>query len=104
VFLKMTETVLDLLMNGSPMVAFAGYFLWSNHRSERKIESQHTEFLTKLDTLEDRHAKIQEQTRERWMQVVEKLEQEKSQALGQLNTQHERILIILDNLKGRTEP
>lgn len=99
----MTETVLDLLMNGSPMVAFAGYLLWSNHRSERKIESQHQEFINKLDVLEDKHEKIQEQTRERWMQVVEKLETEKSQAIGQLTAQHDRILFILESIKGKKE-
>jgi len=99
----MTEAVLDLLMNGSPMVAFAGYLLWSNHRSEKKLDDQHQDFINKLDTLEDKHAKIQEQTRERWMQVVEKLESEKSTAIGQLTVQHDRILFILDSIKDKKE-
>jgi hypothetical protein len=93
----MSETILDLIMNGSPMVAFAAYLLWSNHRNEKKLESQHEQFFAKLDALEDKHERIQDQTRERWMTVVEKLEAEKSQSLQQLSNQHERIIVILEN-------
>jgi DNA anti-recombination protein RmuC len=113
----MSETILDLIMNGSPMVAFAAYLLWSNHRSEKKLESQHEQFFAKpnhrsekklesqheqffakLDALEDKHERVQDQTRERWMAVVEKLEAERSQSLNQLSNQHERIIVILESI------
>ena len=94
----MSETILDLIMNGSPMVAFAAYLLWSNHRSEKKLESQHEQFFAKLDALEDKHERVQDQTRERWMAVVEKLETERSQSLNQLSNQHERIIVILESI------
>ena len=94
----MSETILDLIMNGSPMVAFAAYLLWSNHRNEKKLEAQNGHFFAKLDALDEKHERIQNQTRERWMAVVEKLEAEKSQSLNQLSNQHERIIVILDSL------
>jgi len=95
----MPETLIELLMNGSPMVAFAGYLLWSNHRSEKKLDDQHVQFMDKLDALEDKHAAIQEKTRERWMAVVDKLENEKNSAIGSLAAQHDQILLMLNVIK-----
>tara|TARA_R100000234_G_C4951760_1_gene157663 strand:+ start:556 stop:849 length:294 start_codon:yes stop_codon:yes gene_type:complete len=95
----MPETLIELLMNGSPMVAFAGYLLWSNHRSEKKLDDQHVQFMDKLDQLEDKHAAIQEKTRERWMAVVDKLENEKNSAIGSLAAQHDQILLMLNVIK-----
>ena len=47
----MIDEVLTLMTNGSPMVAFAVYLIWSNNRSEKRLDEVNSNYNEKLDNI-----------------------------------------------------
>jgi len=77
----MVDGIIELLMGGSPMVAFAVYLIWSNSRSEKKLDQLSADFGARLDrltaenkaevnALRDRYEKREDEQRDRWQNVV----------------------------------
>ena len=84
----MIDEVLTLMTNGSPMVAFAVYLIWSNNRSEKRLDEVNSNYNEKLDnillknkeeleTLRLRHEKREDDLRERWQTVVSGLQKDR---------------------------
>lgn len=84
----MIDQVLTLLTSGSPMVAFAVYLIWSNSRSEKRLDELNAQFMTRVDTmvtenkteieaLRVRYEEREDAQRERWQGVVTQLQQDR---------------------------
>ena len=114
------QTVIDqliaLLTNGSPMVAFAVYLIWSNNRSEKRLDAVNASFMervdgllaenkTEIDGLRQKHVEREDAIRERWQGVVQQLQSDRDQLERQIlrtteTTQQavERLSIAIDGL------
>ena len=84
----MIDQVLTLLTSGSPMVAFAVYLIWSNSRSEKRLDELNSQFMGRVDTmvsenkaeieaLRVRYEEREDAQRERWQTVVTQLQQDR---------------------------
>ena len=89
------ELFTEVLLNAGPIGLLALYAIYSNHQSEKRIE----ELLSKSEIKEDK-------IRERWLEVVKKLEGERDKLerdmimkLNELNNILIRIERVLDDRK-----
>ena len=84
----MIDQVLTLLTSGSPMVAFAVYLIWSNSRSEKRLDELNSQFMarvdamvsenkTEIEALRVRYEEREDAQRERWQSVVTQLQQDR---------------------------
>ena len=84
----MLETFIPLLTDGSPFVAFAGYLIWSNQRQEKRLFEVHDTFVHKvekmvadgkveMDQLRGQYQQREDELRDRWHEVVKKVESDK---------------------------
>jgi hypothetical protein len=84
----MIDQVLSLLTSGSPMVAFAVYLIWSNSRSEKRLDELNSQFMGRVDTmvsenkaeieaLRIRYEEREDAQRDRWQTVVTQLQQDR---------------------------
>ncbi len=100
----MLETILPLLTDGSPFVAFAGYLIWSNQRQEKRLFEVHDTFVHKvekmvadgkieMDQLRGQYQQREDELRDRWHDVVKKVESDKDHLERQ----------ILDNVLANTK-
>ena len=97
------EAVLEVLMNGGPMGMFAAYLIWSKNKQDQKLETMNTQFMERLDdiqskhesqrqALEDKYDSKNEQVRERWLEVVKKVEGERDE-VQKISTQEVQTLV-----------
>ena len=100
----MLETFIPLLTDGSPFVAFAGYLIWSNQRQEKRLFEVHDTFVHKvekmvadgkveMDQLRGQYQQREDELRDRWHEVVKKVESDKDHLERQ----------ILDNVLANTK-
>jgi len=75
----------EVLLNGSPIGLLALYAIYSNSQSEKRIE----------DLLEKKEIK-EEQIRERWFAVVEKVQKERDELERDIARRLESIEKILE--------
>jgi polyhydroxyalkanoate synthesis regulator phasin len=75
----------EVLLNGSPIGLLALYAIYSNSQSEKRIE----------DLLEKKEIK-EEQIRERWIAVVEKVQKERDELERDISRRLESIEKILE--------
>jgi len=75
----------EVLLNGSPIGLLALYAIYSNSQSEKRIE----------DLLEKKEIK-EEQIRERWFAVVEKVQKERDELERDIARRLENIEKILE--------
>ena len=66
----MMEMIYDILLNAGPIGLLALYAIYSNSQSEKRIE-----------VLLEKKEEKEEQIRERWISVVEKLQKERDELL-----------------------
>jgi polyhydroxyalkanoate synthesis regulator phasin len=79
------DTFYEVLLNGSPIGLLALYAIYSNSQSEKRIE----------DLLEKKEIK-EEQIRERWIAVVEKVQKERDELERDISRRLESIEKILE--------
>jgi polyhydroxyalkanoate synthesis regulator phasin len=75
----------EVLLNGSPIGLLALYAIYSNSQSEKRIE----------DLLEKKEIK-EEQIRERWIAVVEKVQKERDELERDISRRLESIEKMLE--------
>jgi hypothetical protein len=86
----MIDQVIALLTSGSPMVAFAIYLIWSNSRSEKRLDALNTQFTDRVndlitenkaevDGLRINHQTREDALRDRWQEVVSQLQTDREQ-------------------------
>jgi polyhydroxyalkanoate synthesis regulator phasin len=81
----MMDMFYEVLLNGSPIGLLAIYAIYSNSQSEKRIE----------DLLEKKEIK-EEQIRERWFAVVEKVQKERDELERDISRKLESIEKILE--------
>tara|TARA_Y100000114_G_C11654826_1_gene276054 strand:- start:3 stop:263 length:261 start_codon:yes stop_codon:yes gene_type:complete len=81
----MMEMIYDILLNAGPIGLLALYAIYSNSQSEKKIEM-----------LMQKKEEKEEQIRERWIAVVEKLQQERDDIEKEIVRKLENIERILE--------
>lgn len=81
----MMEMIYDILLNAGPIGLLAIYAIYSNSQSEKRIE----------DLLEKKEIK-EEQIRERWFAVVEKVQKERDELERDIARRLESIEKILE--------
>ena len=79
------EMIYDILLNAGPIGLLALYAIYSNSQSEKKIEM----------LLEKKEEK-EEQIRDRWIAVVEKLQKERDDIEKDISRRLEHIEKILE--------
>lgn len=79
------DMLYEVLLNGSPIGLLALYAIYSNAQSEKRIE----------DLLEKKEIK-EEQIRERWVSVVDKLQKERDELERDVARRLESIEKILE--------
>ena len=84
----MVDQVIALMTSGSPMVAFAIYLIWSNSRSEKRLDEVNNKFMervdkmvsenkTEIEGLRDRYEGREDEQRERWQTVVKQVQSDR---------------------------
>ena len=80
----MMEMIYDILLNAGPIGLLALYAIYSNSQSEKRIE-----------ILLEKKEEKEEQIRERWISVVEKLQKERDELEKDISRRLEHIEKIL---------
>ena len=83
------EMIYDILLNAGPIGLLAMYAIYSNSQSEKRVET----------LLEKKEVK-EEQIRERWISVVEKLQKERDEIEKDIARRIENIEKILEKKHG----
>ena len=81
----MMEMIYDILLNAWPIGLLALYAIYSNSQSEKRIE-----------ILLEKKEEKEEQIRERWIGVVEKLQKERDELEKDISRRLEHIEKILE--------
>jgi len=81
----MMEMIYDILLNAGPIGLLALYAIYSNSQSQKKLE-----------TLLEKKEEKEEQIRDRWIAVVEKLQKERDDIEKDISRRLEHIEKILE--------
>ena len=81
----MMEMIYDILLNAGPIGLLALYAIYSNSQSQKKLE-----------TLLEKKEEKEEQIRDRWIAVVEKLQKERDDIEKDIARRLEHIEKILE--------
>ena len=106
------EALLDVLMNAGPMGLFAAYLIWAKNKQDEKLENLTVQFFTRLEEIQDKHENLREaldtkydakneQIRERWLDVVKKVESERDEAQKLLTQEIQLLGAIISEVKER---
>lgn len=68
----------ELLINAPPLVAFAGYLIWQSKGQQKRLDDLTTKWITQIDNLEEKAQKREDALRERYDQVIDKIEDERN--------------------------
>ena len=104
--------IYELLINAGPMGLFAGYLVWAKTQQDRKFEVMQTGFLSRLADIESRHLSTveglitkfeerEEKIRDRWRNVVKKVETERDDAQKEILQELRLYNAIFAELKER---
>ena len=112
---EMIDQIIHLMMGGSPMLAFAMYLIWSNSRSEKKLDEMSKDFVARLDkiteenkrdvnALRDRYEQREDEQRERWQGVVNQVSEDRDNMerdlLRTAQTTQETVLKLSQAIDG----
>ena len=86
----MMEMIYDILLNAGPIGLLALYAIYSNSQSEKRIE-----------VLLEKKEEKEEQIRERWISVVEKLQKERDEIEKDIARRIENIEKLLESRHGK---
>lgn len=86
----MIDMIYDVLLNAGPIGLLALYAIYSNSQSEKRIE-----------ILLEKKEEKEEQIRERWISVVEKLQKERDEIEKDISRRIENIEKILESRHGK---
>lgn len=95
------DMMIDMLVNSTPMGAFAAYLIYSNKRLDEKLAEWQQRVIEDMNSLRDQHAAREDQIRERWINVVNKLETERDQCTQTLLVHTQRIEELVKDLKSQ---
>jgi hypothetical protein len=106
------EALLDVLMNAGPMGLFAAYLIWAKNKQDEKLENLTVQFFTRLEEIQEKHENLREaldskydtkneQIRERWLDVVKKVESERDEAQKLLTQEIHLLGAIISEVKER---
>lgn len=103
----MEQTVIDLMVNGSPMAAFAGFLAWNFFQNRKQIQEMNDKQFQLFRELQNEKEEQVEKLRSRYDVVIERLE-ERDQKLrtsieGRLDTLEKAIQVISDKITSLAE-
>jgi hypothetical protein len=106
----MESMIFEAIVSGGPIAAFAAWLAYNNSKQDEKLAEMYKSFFMKLEeinarhegnreVLEDKYESRNEQVRERWLNVVQKVEKERDEA----QKENQKILSNLtDSIKELT--
>tara|TARA_A100001515_G_scaffold110581_2_gene91580 strand:- start:412 stop:765 length:354 start_codon:yes stop_codon:yes gene_type:complete len=106
----MESMIFEAIVNGGPIAAFAGWLAYNNSKQDEKLADMYQRFFMKLEeingrhetnrgVLEDKYEQRNEQVRERWLNVVQKVEKERDEAQKE---NQKTIQTLTDSIKELT--
>lgn len=81
------ETVLELLVNGSPMAAFAIFLIYLYTTTTKKTDALMTQFVEQIDKMREGNKEEITEMRQRYDAVIDRYNSERSELRGQLFTE-----------------
>jgi len=110
----MYESLMEVLLNGGPMALFAAYLVWSKNKQDEKLESLQEKWLGSLNEFEHKAASARESSelrfqeredkmRERWLDVVQKVEAERDEVQKMLDADMKLLYESNAELKEHVE-
>ena len=115
----MESMILEAMIQGGPMAIFAAWLAYNNSKQDENHAEMYAKFFTKLEdinakhennreTLENKYEQRNDQVRERWLVVVEKVEKERDEAqkenartVGQLNESIKELTMRIEMLNQK---
>ena len=98
-----TQAVIDLLIGGSPMAAFAGFLLWNFWQNRRQIEEMNQNQFNLYRELSKEKDEAEDKIRERYARVVADL-QARDQALRtSIESRLDRVESKLEGIHDRLQ-
>ena len=106
----MESMIFEAIVNGGPIAAFAAWLAYNNSKQDEKLADMYQQFFNKLEeinarhegnrqNIEDKYEQRNEQIRERWLTVVEKVEAERDEAQKE---NQRTINVLTDSIKELT--
>ena len=110
----MEGVILEAMIQGGPFAIFAAWLAWNNSKQNAKLDTMVSEFYTRLVDLEGKHQAEREaldrkyhdrneQVRDRWLTVANKLEKERDEAQHKMLREQEKIMETLTTVSIRVE-
>ena len=81
------DTEIDLLVNGSPMAAFAIFLIYLHTTMQKRMDALVEKFQEQLDSMRGENRVEVEDMRQRYDQVIEKYNMERTELRSQLFTE-----------------
>ena len=106
----MESMIFEAMINGGPVAVFAAWLAYNNTKQDEKLADMYTRFFLKLEeingrhesnreVLEDKYETRNDQIRERWLNVVAKVEKERDEAQKE---NQRTIQTLTDSIKELT--
>ena len=110
----MYESLMEVLLNGGPMALFAAYLVWAKTKQDQKLESLQDKWLGSLNDIEGsataareaselRFQEREDAIRERWLEVVQKVEAERDEMQKMLDADMKLLYEAHNDLKETME-
>mgnify|MGYP003148349279 FL=1 len=99
-------TLIDLLANGSPMVAFAGFLAWNFFQNRKQIEEMNNRQLELYRELSAEKSQAEDKVRERYERVISDLQTRDQQMRTSLENRLDKVeqqLIAIAERLNRVE-
>lgn len=94
----MEQSVIDLLVNGSPMAAFAGFLAYNFFHNRKQIQEMNDKQFELFRTLQTEKEEQIERLRSRYDTVIERLEQRDQSLRSSLETRLDTVENTLTNI------
>ena len=105
---------MEVLLNGGPMALFAAYLVWAKTKQDQKLESLQDKWLGSLNDIEGsataareaselRFQEREDAIRERWLEVVQKVEAERDEMQKMLDADMKLLYEAHNDLKETME-
>ena len=108
------EALYEVLMNAGPLGLFVAYLAYDKKELQKKTDAHHQEWMQKLNSmlerqetvrteLQDKYEDREEKVRERWMQVVQKVEGERDEAQLETARRVDQLCQSMEKLAAANE-
>lgn len=98
------NAIMDMLVNAPPLVAFAGYLIWQSKGQQKRLDDLTASWMTQINALEDKSTNREDKLRDRYDQVLDKVEKEKNSLLkvlaGKMSDVTKAIVEMRSDIKG----